>query len=64
MKLIKLMIGSLILASVAYAAGRSNVQYHEIDSQHLRVSCANGADPSIVGATQYNVIIVSCTDER
>ena len=54
----------LVLSVTAYAAGRSNIQSKQIDGQHLMVSCANGADPAIKGADQYNTIVVTCTDER
>ena len=64
MKLIKWLIGSLVLMSLAYAAGRANIQFRVVDNEHITVSCANGADPAIVGAKSYNTIIVSCVDER
>ena len=64
MKLIKWLIGLLVLMSLAYADGRANLQFRVVDNEHISVSCANGADPTVTPAERYNTIVVSCVDER
>jgi hypothetical protein len=59
-----LAIISVLLAGYAFGVATANIRYKILDGQHMSVSCANGADPAIKGAAQYNTIVISCTDER
>ena len=54
----------LALTAFVFGVADKNVRTKQLDREHLQVSCANGADPAIIGAARYNTIIVSCTDER
>ena len=59
----QILFAVLVLAGIALAT-QSNIRAKQLDSEHLQVSCANGADPGIKAAESYNTIVISCTDER